>query len=410
MTKTVKKTGNITTKKPKVKKKGESDTTLRPKTPLDFSDWSDQDYANHFQLENTLQNAVNILIKFKPDDPTKFLASYFKLTKTKEYPYSLPIEYQLKTILTLINPFTTSSSSFNQFQTNISTTYNILQEADQITVKHLIHILELCCSDEKMKPYVRKCVHEHILTNAALGEPLESQVFRYCCQEALRTITILDSISCTFESLVHRYHRLEKSRTVLSPNYYTIPKVVAKKFIRRFDKLSRLQLNPSRIQHELNRAYEKMESKLRNSKCNDEKKSDPASVTQRSEHAHETKPKTRYSTTRTTETVCAEGEESLPDRSEYSSARDDIEAACEEQGNYLSFSSSSGGVSEESECEDEILRDQLEKGELKAQHPGADSEQIGQEVKSCLIDLSQFLEDFLKIYLVQKFILPVKNS
>jgi len=194
----------------------------------------------------------------------------------------------------------------------------------------------------------------------------------------------------------------------------TIPKVVAKKFIRRFDKLSRSQLSPPRIQHELNRAYEKMESKLlRNSKCNDEKRSDPASVTQRSEHAHETKPKTRYSTTRTTETVCAEGEESLPDRSEYSSARDDIEAACEEHGNYLSFSSSSGGVSEESECEDEILRDQLGKGELKAQHPVDDSEDLkqrGQEVKSCLIDLSQFLEDFLKIYLVQKFILPVKNS
>lgn len=320
----------------------------------------------------------------------------------------MPIEYQLKTILTLIDPFTTSSSSFNQFQTNISTTYTILQEADQITVKSLLHILELCCSDEKMKPYVRKCVHEHILANAALGEPLESQVFRYCCQEALRTITILDSISCTFEGLVHRYHRLEKSRTVLSPNYYTIPKVVAKKFIRRFDKLSRTQLNPSRIQHELNRAYGKMESKLRNSRCNDEKKSDPASVTQRSEHAHETKAKTRYSTTRTTETVRAEGEEGLVDRKEeYSSARGDIEAACEE----FSFSSSSGGVSEESsECEDEILRDQLKKGELKAQHPVGDSEQRGQGVKSCLIDLSQFLEDFLKIYLVQKFILPVKDS
>ena len=96
MTKTVKKPGNITTKKPKVKKKEESDTTLRPKTPLDFSDWSDQDYANHFQLENTLQNAVNILIKFKPDDPTKFLASYFKLTKTKEYPYREELEIEKK--------------------------------------------------------------------------------------------------------------------------------------------------------------------------------------------------------------------------------------------------------------------------------------------------------------------------
>ena len=95
MTKTVKKPGNITTKKPKVKNKKEEEsetTALRPKTPLDFSDWSDQDYANHFQLENALQNAVNILIKFKPDDPTKFLASYFKLTKTKEYPYREELE------------------------------------------------------------------------------------------------------------------------------------------------------------------------------------------------------------------------------------------------------------------------------------------------------------------------------
>lgn len=49
-----------------------------------------------------------------------------------------------------------------------------------------------------------------------------------------------------------------------------LPTLFSRKFIRRFDKLSRTQLNPSRIQHELNRAYGKMESKLRGveTKCN----------------------------------------------------------------------------------------------------------------------------------------------
>ena len=85
-----KKSSGTTSKKPKIKKKSnldEPNLPEKPKTPINFSDWSDEDYVKHFQLENTLQNAVNSLIKFKPDNPTKFLASYFKLTKTKEYPY-----------------------------------------------------------------------------------------------------------------------------------------------------------------------------------------------------------------------------------------------------------------------------------------------------------------------------------
>ena len=86
MTRTVKKPIH----KPKPKKKDPKETSTvqeKPKTPLDFSDWSDVDYANHFQLENLIQNAANGILQFKPDDPVKFLASYFKLSKIKEYPY-----------------------------------------------------------------------------------------------------------------------------------------------------------------------------------------------------------------------------------------------------------------------------------------------------------------------------------
>ena len=145
------------------------------------------------------------------------------------------------------------------------------------------------------------------------------------------------------------------------------------------------------------------------------------------EQAHETdrsstKLKTRYSTTRTAETVCEIGKEDNQHKQNYSNsrldessgARNDIEAACEQVVSFFSSSpsssssSSSGGVSEEEEeiennqSDLKYHSDHQENGQrITAQHQ--------QKLSSYLINFEEFVDIFLDCYLVPKFLVPVKR-
>ena len=158
------------------------------------------------------------------------------------------------------------------------------------------------------------------------------------------------------------------------------------------------------------------------------------------EQAHETdlptKPKTRYSTTRTAETVCEIGNKGQQDKevnqhkqnsfetsSTHLSARNDIEAAaaCEREVVEVSFSSSSsspsslsssssGGVSEDELVENnknddlKYHSDHRENGQKSAQHPrGRQHQKL-----SYLINFEEVVDIFLDCYLVPKFLVPVK--
>lgn len=75
------------------KKKQAEDTSSAVNEKKDFTGLSDEIYLNNVDVEDQLTNCMESILKFKPDKPLDFMHSFFKLSKTKEYPYIVISKY-----------------------------------------------------------------------------------------------------------------------------------------------------------------------------------------------------------------------------------------------------------------------------------------------------------------------------
>ena len=153
----------------------------------------DEFYLSTFNVENGLLSAINRMLHYKPDKPISFLSSYMKLSTTKEYPFSLPLNYRVKSILLMVSPFELARKEKNEggnenennltneepscqksnkittftnhnFISNIKTCYHMLADQDKLDCQSMMEILELVANDDLTYDLTKKLVASMLKT------------------------------------------------------------------------------------------------------------------------------------------------------------------------------------------------------------------------------------------------------
>ena len=212
-------------------------------------------YINETNIESVFSQALDRILFFKPDDPLKFLGNYFKLSSTKEFPFSLSQNYQIKTILNFVEffqPKLDQNRSKNvtlrklqkfqndRFFNNIKIAYNLLGVDDKITLYDLLEIVKILPQNPNDTPIISffstKLIHSYILNySCSLSEPLDKSLWSYLMTKALIFVKLAEKIKEIFDQYVKKYrNKLAKSAgTIANPaeeNYYSLPETLIFKF------------------------------------------------------------------------------------------------------------------------------------------------------------------------------------
>jgi len=201
------------------KKKQAEDTSSAVNENKDFQGLSDEIYLNNVDVEDQLTNCMESLLKFKPDKPLNFMHSFFQLSKTKEYPYSLPVVYRIKSIITftVANPF---------YSKNLVKAYKILQDYDQITAEPLIEVGDLLLSAFSSKHFFN-----YILPVTHFNEPLDAKIWLYITDNLLRYVDFITKMEEIHRTIL-KYYQLHSQVKIVAENYFSLPKLVVDKIIR----------------------------------------------------------------------------------------------------------------------------------------------------------------------------------
>ena len=232
----------------------------------------DEFYLSTFNVENGLLSAINRMLHYKPDKPISFLSSYLKLSTTKEYPFSLPLNYRVKNILLMVSPFELERKQKNEddenendsdspivkpscqkrdkittftnhnFISNIKTCYHMLADQDKIDCQSVMEILELVANDDLIYDLTKKLVASMLKTNEKptqnyhnnsnlldMTEIFDIDSWVHLVSNSLIFINLCQALLIKFEELVPKFQS-SSGTSILSPDYYSLPSSVVNLF------------------------------------------------------------------------------------------------------------------------------------------------------------------------------------